>query len=162
MDVGQFDRDARRAAERVVAEGTEAIRSMALQLFSDLQAEALRAGGGFGSPVASGRLASSMRLAINAIDYSTAPADPNYRYPAGKGPRPLPPRTIRNQAISRMAARLRTFRLGDTIYVSNSVPYIRRIEIGGHSWQTPGGVFDPTVRRFLARFSDVRLRVRYA
>jgi hypothetical protein len=161
MNLSQFDRQAREAARRVVAEGTEAIRSMALQLYSDLQTEAKTQGGGrFGSPVASGRLAGSMRMGINAVDYSAEPADPDYKYPAGRGARQLPPRTIRNQPIARIAARLRVFRLGDRIYISNSVPYIRRIEIGRHSWQTPDGVFDPTVRDFLRRFRNPLLRVR--
>lgn len=158
MDLGNFDRQARSESQKVVAEATETIRSAALATYSALQAHALQTGGG-GSPVASGRTAASLRLDINKIDYSAEPADPNYHYPAGKGPRPLPPRTIRNRAISRVSAKLRTFKLGDTIYISNSVPYIRRIEIGGHSWQTPDGVFGPTVRLVMARFRNVRIRV---
>lgn len=149
MDVSQFDRQAHAAARLVVAAGEEAIRSIALEMYSSLQTEALTVGGGYGSPVASGRLAASMRLGINQIDNSTAPADPDYKY--------REPRTIRNQPISRIAAQLRTFRLGDTIYISNSVPYIRRIELGRHSWQTPDGVFNPTVREIMRRFAGVQV-----
>lgn len=144
MNPDNFDRQARLEAQRVVHEAEEAIRSFALMAYSDLQAPALENGGSFGSPIASGRLAASMRVGLNAIDHSIEPADPNYEYHG--------PRTIRNRAISRVAALLRRFRIGDTIYISNSVPYIRRIEIGRHSWQTPEGVFEPTFRRLLARF----------
>lgn len=158
MNLSQFDRDAQAAARLVVAEGAEMIRSAALQLYKDVQTEARSVGGGFGSPVASGRFAASVRLEINGIDTSAEPADPNYDYPAGSGPRELPPRTIRNRPISATAAKLRGFRLGDRIFVSNSVPYARRIEIGRHSWQTPDGVFDPTVRDWLRRFSGARIR----
>lgn len=153
-----FDRAARDASRRVVGEATEVIRSFGLQLFSDLREPALEVSG-YGAPVASGRLASSMRLGINTIDSSTAPADPSYKYPPGAGPRPLPPRTIANPAISRTSALLRVFKLGDRIHISNSVPYIRRIERGRHSWQTPGGVFEPTVRRAVSRFKNIRVRV---
>ena len=156
-----FDRQSRAAARKVVAEAEEAIRSMALELFSDLRTDAKTpAAGGAGAPVASGRLAASMRLEINAIDRSREAADPNYKYPPGSGPRPLPPRTIANPGISRTAAKLRQFRIGDTIYVSNTVPYIRRIEDAGHSWQTPDGVFGPTVRSIQRKFRNIRLRVR--
>lgn len=158
MDVNDFDRQARREHVRIVAEATEVIRTVGLSLYSDMQTDA-KTVAGYGSPVASGRFAGSLRLGVNQIDRSVEPPDPNYRYPPGNGPRPLPPRTIRNQPISRIAALLRTFRLGDTIYISNSVPYARRIETGGHSWQTPDGAFGPTVRRLVARFRNARVRL---
>lgn len=160
MDLGQFDRTARASNRAVVKEATEAMRAVALTLYSDLQAPVLDAGT-HGSPVASGRLAASMRLEINGIDETHEPADPSYVYPPGSGPRTLPPRTIRNRAISRVSAKLRTFKLGDSIYISNSVPYIRKIELGGHSWQTPDGVFSRTVRVTVRRFANLNLRVRY-
>jgi hypothetical protein len=158
-NVANFDRQSRDAARKVVAEAEEAIRSMALELFSDLRTDA-KSAGGHGAPVASGRLAASMRLEINAIDRSREAADPNYRYPNGSGARPLPPRTIANPGISRTSAKLRRFRIGDTIYVSNTVPYIRRIEDERFSWQTPDGVFGPTVRNIQRKFRNIRLRVR--
>jgi hypothetical protein len=160
MNLSQFDRQAQAEARRVVAQGTEAIRSAALQLYSDLSTDSRTVGGGYGSPVASGRLAGSMRLSVGSIDNTTAPADPDYRYPPGSGPRELPPRTVRNVPISRVAAALRGFQLGQTIFLSNSVPYIRKIEIGGHSWQTPEGVFEPTVRRWLRMFRHPLVRMR--
>lgn len=151
-NLSQFTSEIRSEQKRLIANATEAIRSMALSLYTNLQMPALEAGGGYGSPVASGRYASSMRLSINQIDATYAPADRNYKYPPGHGPRPLPKRTIANAPVSSVSARLRTFRLGDTIYVSNSVPYVRRIEIGSHSWQTPGGVFTPTTEIFFRQF----------
>lgn len=154
MNVANFDRQARAAHRKVVAEATESIRSVALSAYEDLQAD-VKAAGDHGSPVASGRYASSIRVGINAIDTSTAPADPQYVYE-----RPLNPRTINNNPVSRIAALLRTFKLGDTIYLSNSVPYARKIEVGRHSWQAPEGVFEPTFRRLIARFRSLNLRVK--
>lgn len=158
-NLGNFDRAARAAQRVVVAEAEEAIRSVALEAYSALQVDVKQAGA-TGSPVASGRYASSIRLAVNQIDTSAAPADKSYRYPSGKGARALPPRTINNSPIRGVSAALRTFKLGDTIFISNSVPYVRRIEVGKHSWQAPDGVFERTFRVIVARFSRLNLRVR--
>ena len=161
MNVGQFDKGAREASRKVVKEATEAIRAVALESYKQIQQETK--GGNGGSPVASGRLAASTRLEINAIDQSYMGRDPDYRYPTpdehGYNAANLPPRTIANRAISGVAAKLRRFKLGDTIYISNSVPYIRRIEIGGHSWQTPDGVFEVTMRKIIAQFRNIRVRI---
>lgn len=160
MNVNDFDRQARQAEQQVVGEAKETIIAAALDLYQTVSRDTNNSRGGLtGSPVASGRFASSTRVSINSIDSSVAKADPNYRYPLGKGPRPLPPRTIPNQPVSRVAALLRTFKLGDTIWVSNSLPYSRRIEVGRHSWQTPDGVFSVAVRAVLKRFADVKIRV---
>lgn len=156
MDLGNFDRQAKRTSEQVVGEAKETIISAALALYSELQKPALDGGS---APVASGRYASSLRVSLNKIDTSVAPADPGYKYPPGKGPRALPPRTIKNDPISRIASLLRTFKLGDTIYISDAVPYVRRIEIGRHSWQAPDGVFGPAVRKILQKFRNVNIRV---
>lgn len=155
-NLGNFNKGTRDAERQLVLRATETIRAVSLDAFNSLRAHALTEGGGTGSPVASGRLAASMRLEINGIDTSVAPADPNYRY---ERPSPWTRRSIRNPAVSRIVAKLRTLKLGDKVFISNSVPYIRKIEIGSHSWQTPQGVFVPTMRRVVARFRNVRVTV---
>jgi hypothetical protein len=151
-----FSGQLKQQEQQLVANAGESVRALAIQAYHDLQAEAKATG--TGSPVASGRLASSMRLSIGRIDSGTAAADPNYKYPPGKGRRPLPARTIANGPISSVSLALRAFRLGQIIYITNSVPYIRRIEVGGHSWQTPGGVFGPTMRKVMTQFRNLNLR----
>ena len=162
MNLNDFDKQARRAEQKVVLQAKEAITAVALDAYHSLQAPA---GGGQagGSPVASGRLAGSTRLELNKIDSSYEPEDPNYDYPSAEvhkySQANLPVRTIANRPISRIAAKLRTFKLGDTIYISNSVPYIRRVEIWRHSWQTPDGIFEVTIRAVVARFRNIKLRI---
>lgn len=158
MSAANFDAGTRRIHAEVVAESTEAIRAAALDFYYELQRDAKISG--TGSPIASGRYVASMRVSVNHIDHSSEPADPKYKYPPGRGPRPLPARTIANRPISRVSAGLRTFRLGDTIYVTNSVPYVRRIERSRHSWQAPDGVFGPVARLVWRRFANLALRVR--
>ncbi len=158
LESPNFDRDSKAAGERVVAYGLELVRAVVLDLYSELTKPVLESDAG--SPVASGRYAASIRVAINEIDSSVAPLpNPRYRYPAGRGPRALPPRVVRNQPVARVAARLRTVRLGDKVFVSNSLPYARVIELNGHSWQAPGGAFTPTVRKVMTRFRNVNVRV---
>lgn len=152
--LADFDRDAKRAHERVVAGATETVRAFAQQAFQDLSWDAKQVSG-YGSPVASGRLAGSTRLGVGAVDGSAEPADPTYQYG-----QPLPPRTINNVPASSIALKLRGFRLGQKIFISNSVPYIRKIEVGGHSWQTPEGIFEPTFRRLLRIFKAPLARFR--
>lgn len=150
----RFTAETQAESRKIVAQAADTIRGIGQQAFHDLSTDA-KTLGGYGAPVASGRLAGSMRIALNQIDGSAEPADRSYRYPPGKGPRPLPPRTIPNVKASTVAAILRRFKLGDVIYISNSVPYIRRVELHGHSWQTPGGVFGPTIRKLLRQFKGV-------
>lgn len=154
MSLSQFDRDARRAQETVVKRATETIRAVAIDAYQTIQAEA---DGRSGAPVASGRLTASTRLELNEIDRSVEPPDPDYKYPKGSGPRDLPPRTIRNRPVAAIVAKLRKFKLGDRIFISNSVPYIRKIETGRHSWQTPDGVFEVSIRAVAARFRNLRV-----
>lgn len=161
-NLGNFNRDIRRDEQRIIAEATEAIRSVGQEAYSSLVEAAHESGDG-GSPVASGRYAASMRLELNKLDTSVAPRDPSYRYPSPDVHKynvaNLPARTRRNVPASRIAAKLRTFKLGDTIFISNSVPYSVAVEDRGHSWQTPDGVFERTFRALNKRFKNIRLRV---
>lgn len=163
MNLGNFDKQARRAELKVVSEAKNAFIAVSQELYAELVERAQDKTEPGGSPVASGRYAASMRVGLNRIDSDTAPEDTNYKYPDASVHKydadNLPRRTRTNVPASRIANLLRTLKLGDTIYFSNSVPYARRIEVDGHSWQTPQGVFEPTVRAVAARFRHIKLRV---
>lgn len=136
------------------------IRAMTVQAYRDLVQRAWDVQKEHGSPVASGRFAASWRVALNAPDPSVADADPSYRYPKPAKHKydanNLPRRTIPNRPISSIEGVMRRYKLGDTIFFSNNVPYFRKIEVGGHSWQTPRGVLEPTLRVIRRRFSGGR------
>lgn len=53
-----------------------------------------------------------------------------------------------NGAMSRGKAKLTQWKPGDTIYITNSLPYAYRIEYEGWSSQAPRGVVRLTVREF--------------
>ena len=163
MNVGNFDQQARRAQMRVVSEAKNAIIAISQELHAELVERSADKGEPGGSPVASGRYAASINVALNHIDRSTAPEDRNYRYPDASVHKydadNLPARTRANVPASRVAMLLRTFKLGDTIYFSNAVPYARKIEDAKHSWQTRAGGFEVTTRAVVARFRNIKLRV---
>lgn len=163
MNVGNFDRQARRAQERVVSAAKNAFIAISQELHAELVERSADKTEPGGSPVASGRYAASINVSLNHIDRSTAAEDRSYKYPSPSvhkyNPDNLPMRTRAGIPASRIANLLRTMKLGDTIYFSNAVPYARAIEDAKHSWQTKAGVFGVTVRAVAARFRNIKLRV---
>lgn len=163
MDTGNFNRSLQANMRRVVAEAQESIRSMAQEFYADVVIRSKDSPEPGGSPVASGRFAASWRLEINGMDTSVADKDRSYRYPPASAHKynadNLPRRTRKNVNASAIAAKLRAFKLGDQIFISNALPYARRIETGAHSWQTPQGVLEVTARQIVKKFRYARLRV---
>lgn len=163
FDTRNFNKAMADAGLRVITEAQESIRSMAQEFYADVVERSADRSEPGGSPVASGRFAASWRVGLNSLDTSVAAKDPNYRYPSPDvhkyNPNNLPTRTRRNVAASAIAAKLRTFKLGDTIYISNALPYARRIEAAAWSWQTPQGVLEVTARQIVRKFRYARLRV---
>jgi hypothetical protein len=94
-----------------------------------------------------------MRIGLNAPNVSVAPIDRGYVYPRPSvhkySVHNLPAPTIRSTPSSVVTAWLRPFRLGQTIYISNSTSYAITIEDGRRgkngSWQKPRGVFLTTL-----------------
>lgn len=79
--------------------------------------------GAYGTPVDTGRAASSWILSFDKIGF-VGEAPRSKSYPS------------KEQAIAREQAKLKNFtRLGDKIYFTNSVDYIYRLEYEGHSRQ---------------------------
>ena len=108
-----------------------------------------------GSPLASGHYAASMRIGLNAPDTSVARVDDAYAYPLPGRHQfnrwNLPRATIPGVPRSVVSRWLRPFRLGQTIYISNSSAYAIVIEDGRQgkqgSWQKPKGVFLTTLEK---------------
>jgi hypothetical protein len=63
-----------------------------------------------------------------------------------------------NATIAKAKAILATANAGDTIYLSNNLPYIRRLE-EGYSQQAPAGMVALTVQEFAAIVKRVGLEV---
>lgn len=154
--------------KQVLAKCMLAFRTFALRAFTDMQIDTRvegSDGGKHGSPVRSGRYAASLRISLNTIDGSVAPAVKPYpRHDLSPAERIVP-----NPPLADVQAVLRQFKFGDKIIISNSLPYAGAIESskkkGGAGWspKAPGGVFRPsllwTERRYRAVFAQLGLDV---
>ena len=87
------------------------------------------------SPVDSGRFRKNWNVAINEINYQT-----DFE--------------VQNIAVQRSVKVVENYRLGDTINITNSLPYAARLEYEGWSKQTPDG----TVRVTLVDYPQIMRR----
>lgn len=83
-----------------------------------------------GSPVMDGSFRNSNLITIN---------HPTYHYIEGEGN--LAPRgSLDQKAFNRGLQQILKVKLGDAVYLTNALPYARKIE-NGHSQQSPEGVY---------------------
>lgn len=98
-------------------------RKIALDMFTEV---ILR------TPVDKGGARANWRVAIGEIPHGT-----------------LDLNDVSGQAtISAAAAKAMSLEAGDTIYLANSLPYIKRLMNDGWSQQAPAGAFDLVVQRY--------------
>lgn len=131
----KFRADFANAIKKAGMNANKVVRGVALQMMNEVD---LR------SPVDEGRFRGNNNLALNRVDSKTD-------YPDEKSQGGAP--------VSRALARLKDFKMGDTIIISNSLPYARVIEYGeypgdgekttgGYSNQAPAGVYGVTALSF--------------
>lgn len=148
-NISQFEADLDKAYQRkVVGQATEFFKAVALDAWQKITANSLKVGIAYGSPVLTGRYYNSHRISINGVDTSFEPADPA-RFDAEEPARGLP--------ISIAAAALRPVKLGDTVYISNSVPYARKIEEGHSKFKAPEGVYEVSADAVRAKFKNAKI-----
>jgi hypothetical protein len=100
-----------------------AFRKIALDMFTEV---ILR------TPVDKGGARANWRVAIGEVPHGT-----------------LDLNDVSGQAtISKAAAKSMSLKAGDTIYLANSLPYIKRLMNDGWSQQAPAGAFDLVVQRY--------------
>lgn len=97
------------------------------------------------TPVRTGRARGNWHLSkgspVRSVD------DPSsYSEPEGEGGASLPPVSAGagQEAVERGRTKLAAFRIGDTLYITNALPYIDALE-DGHSQQAPNGMIALTV-----------------
>ncbi|HEX4918048.1 MAG TPA: hypothetical protein VFV43_09150 [Limnobacter sp.] len=134
----KFKKDFAKAIKAAGLRADTVVRGVALKLLAEVD---LR------SPVDEGRFRGNNNLAVNKIDGAEYPAD-----------------TSGVATIARAAGALASFKMGDTINITNSLPYARVIEYGefgkppgsangdkttnGFSNQAPAGVYGVTALSF--------------
>lgn len=138
--------------EKVVGAALEFQKKVAIAAWRDITATASFAGGAHGSPFWSGRFRASNQIAIGSPDFTVLPPNPS----AGKHPAPVPS-PYKSRAVSEAVTALQGLKPFDTVFISNGLPYSRRIEFDGWSAQVPNGVYNVTAKRMAARFNNVTL-----
>lgn len=126
VDIGKF-------IARTQIKADVVLRRVALDAFSGVQRR---------SPVDTGRFRGSWRVGVRGLaDTSVQPAgrDPEGHVAAG---------TV--LALSK----IKDARFGQTVFLTNNLPYARRLE-AGHSRQAPNGVLGPTFSELRAKLDQV-------
>lgn len=110
--------------KKVKDDGAKAVKVVTLAAWQHITTNVESTGGLFGSPVLTGRYQASHRISIGSLDKSF---EPEGSYAQVDFKKPL--------------AALRSFRIGEPVFISQSVPYAGAIETGEASKKTPFGVY---------------------
>lgn len=123
-----FARDFAALLERAKDKQHQVVRKVSLDLYRSLVLK---------SPVDTGRFRANWVTGVGAVNTATS----EQVDPSGEG------------AIARAEGALQNVQVGGVVYLTNSLPYAKRLEYG-HSKQAPGGMVRITVAeygQFLAR-----------
>lgn len=138
-NVGDFERDLERAyAQKIIPKFLEFHKSVVLRAYQLIIRDSRDVGLAHGSPVWSGRFRASHNVSIGVVDGDVASPNPAAQFVRW----PTPPDTILNaKGVAYVSAVLSKLRPFDIVYISNSLPYARKIEAGGFSLKAPNGVY---------------------
>ena len=142
--VGSFEDDVNKFQRKTVNKMDQIVRKVALELFTRII---------YKTPVDTGRARSNWQVAIGTPAAGTIEIDDKNG----------------SATVSKATAKSAGFRAGDTIYLANNLPYIRKLEeggysdgpktVGGFSRQAPAGMVTLTVQEFAAVFKQIGLEV---
>ena len=143
--VGSFEDDINKFQRKTVNKMDKIVRKVALELFARII---------YKTPVDTGRARSNWQVSIGTPAAGTVEIDDK----SGKA------------TVSQATAKSAGFKAGDTIYLANNLPYIRRLEeggygegpktVGGFSRQAPQGMVTLTVQEFSAVVKQIGLEIR--
>lgn len=136
--------------EKVVGAALEFHKKVVITAWRDITATASFAGGSHGSPFWSGRFRASNQIAIGKPDFTVLPPNPS----AGRHPAPVP-NPYKSRPVTDAVTAMVGLKPFDTVFISNGLPYARRIELDGWSAQVPNGVYRVTAARMAKRFQNV-------
>lgn len=127
-------------------------RRVAQEIHRSLQMDSRAVGFTMGSPVWTGRFLASNVVSVGAPDTKVAaPMEDPPQWP--DEPDRLVPWLQTRADVARALLQLQPF---DVVYISNSLPYSRRIE-AGWSAKAPEGVYGVTVEALLPKLRNIKL-----
>lgn len=137
--------------EKVVQRLVQKHRTIALQAFREVITDSRTVGFAHGSPVWTNRFGASHRIAVGAVDGSSLPPHPEKpRWPDE------PDSPYKSPALAEASIKLTALRPFEKIFISNSLPYARRLE-QGYSKKAPEGIYNITADRMIARYAYTKL-----
>tara|TARA_R100001460_G_scaffold27881_11_gene55958 strand:+ start:4754 stop:5197 length:444 start_codon:yes stop_codon:yes gene_type:complete len=103
------------------------------------------------SPVDTGRFRASHRVSVNTVDTSVEPKRENASSAAGS------PRPVSQSDTSRIQGKLSRAKFGDTIHITNSLPYAKPLEDGSSAQNNnqPDGIYGATFAELAAKLDSV-------
>ena len=142
--MGSFEDDLRKFEAKTTRKLTQVGRKVALELFRRVI---------YKTPVDTGRARANWQVTIGAQASGTIAIDD----------------TNGGATMSKATAASAGFRAGDTIYLTNNLPYIRKLEeggypdgpktVGGFSRQAPAGMVALTVQEFAQVVNQISVEV---
>ena len=152
----EFERELMRKKEETVQKFVQLHRSIALDAFRMIAADTLQTGFQYGSPIWSGRYRSNHNISVGNPDFTIKPPNPETVGP-GATRWPDQPETVLNaQPVAQAAVVLNALKPFDVAYITNPLPYARRIETGW-SQLAPEGVYEVTAQAVQAKYQNVTL-----
>lgn len=136
--------------EKVVQRFVQFQRRIALEAFKEVGTDSRDVGMEHGSPVWTRRFAGSHRIQIGSPDVSSLPMMQGERWPDE------PDAQYQSPSLAEASAKLSALKPFETIYISNSLPYARRLE-GGYSPKAPEGVYGVTAERLVRKYTGARI-----
>jgi hypothetical protein len=128
-------------AKKVVGRTTEIYKAVVLELYKRITANSLQVGLAYGSPVLAGRCYASHTVARGRIDTNVREPNPD----GNESPYPGLP-------LTNAAAVLLGFRLGETTYIANSLPYAQLLEEGHSRFKAPEGIYGVAAEQVAQQF----------
>lgn len=137
--MGKFARDIEEWVEKTGISADVVLQKLSLDALAGVQ---LR------SPVDQGRFRGSHRLSINSVDGSVAPAPPKDAVGERSIGKPLTGAEV-GEGISKSGR----IRFGDTIHITNSLPYAQFLENGGSALNNhaPDGIYGATFHELMSK-----------
>jgi len=144
----QIKRDIERTIKNKIEKPIKkVIDAIVTDAFIFITSNSQRVGGQFGSPVFTGQYYVNHNITLNTIDSTTTLIDKSQFEDGGNLP-PLP--------FSLVTDVLRRWKVGDTIFIANSIPYAVDIEFKKASFfKTPSGVYSVAARLIKVKFKDL-------
>ena len=141
IDINKLKSSTEAAKKDLLLQSQEFVKAVTIDAWRFITANSLSVGIQFGSPVLTGQYYTNHRIRVNGIDTSVT-------YLAN----PDPDKPVAGLPLTKAVLELTKFKLGDSITISNSLPYAQRLEEGWSKFKAPEGIYQIAVDRINVKY----------